>query len=110
MKIASAGCILKRTKFYSPRNLDLPIGTKVLEVLVPEQEYFALSGEQGQLIQSLLAQLRDLDAGDLSAQVWGHIFGNGVRPKKVGLLGVSAASGIGELCKPLLAIMVKQGL
>jgi hypothetical protein len=78
-------------------NFHLTIGSKILEILVSEDENFPLSGVQGELVETLLIKLTNLHTLDLSADVWGDVLGGSVC-EQVRLCGVSPASSIDVFC------------
>jgi hypothetical protein len=87
---------------FSPSNLNLPIRTKILEVLVPEDQKLPLCSVQRNLVEPRIVQLRNLDPSDFCADVWADIVRLGVRPKEVWFGGVSTGTRVGVLCEVVL--------
>ncbi len=86
---------LRENKSYIPSDLNLLLRPDILEVLITEDENFALSGIERQLVQTLLGQLRELNTLDLSAQERAEVVLSDALVKKMGLLGVRTQTDIG---------------
>ena len=78
--------------------LDLSIGTNVLEVLVPEKKHLALGSVECELVEAFLAELRDLDAADFSTEVGAEMLDPSLRRKEVRFGRVSSQARVNMLC------------
>jgi hypothetical protein len=78
---------------------DLAVGAKVLEVLIAEDDDLSLCNKESELVQALLAQLRDLDTSDFGTKVRADVARLDIWGEEMGLLGVGAKTRIGVLCK-----------
>lgn len=92
--VARGGVDLDRAEVTS--DLNLAFGAQVLEVLVTEGNELALGDEEGEFIETLRGQLRDLDTGDDGADERGDLLDFDSILKQVWLLGVSAEARVGE--------------
>lgn len=92
--VARGGVDLDRAEVTS--DLNLAFGAQVLEVLVTEGNELALSNEEGEFIETLRGQLRDLDTSDDGADERGDLLDIDSILKQVWLLGVSAEARVGE--------------
>lgn len=78
--------------------LNLPLGTNVLEVLVPKNKHFAFGSVERELIEAFLAELRDLDSTDFGADVRANMLDPSLGSKEMGLCAVSFQARVDMLC------------
>ena len=78
----------------------MPVSTDILEVLISEEEKFALGSEQSKLIEALLGKLADLDARDLGTDVGVEVLQGSVSEEiRFRLIGTRSSIGVGkDLC------------
>ena len=84
-----------KKRYYVPSDLNLSLRGEILEILVTEGNNLLLSNEEGALVETLLRELRDLHARDDSAEEGRELLDLDAILQQVGLLGISAKSGVG---------------
>ena len=82
---------------YSPRYLNLPLRSEILEVLVPESYDLLLRSEKCKLVETFAGELRDLHALDYGADVRADLANFGAGTEEMGLLRICAQARIDEV-------------
>jgi hypothetical protein len=78
------------------RNLNLPLGSEVLEVLVAEQEDLALGCVERKFVETVVGELGNLDTPNFCAKVRAEVLDLGVGVEEVGLGLVGKEALVGE--------------
>lgn len=78
--------------------LNLPLGANVLEVLVPKDKHLAFGSVERELVKAVLAELRDLDSTDFSAEVGAKMLEPSLGRKEVGLCAIGSQARVDMLC------------
>ena len=79
---------------YPPGDFNLPVGRKILEVLVTEKKDFALGSEQCKFVQSFLGESGNLDPRNFSPEVWAYVLDFDIGVEKIRLCWIRACAGV----------------
>ena len=82
-----------------PCNLNLPVGTDILEVLIPEDQKLPLRNIKRKFVKSCVAQLGNLDACKFCANVRTDIVRLGTRAKEIWFGGICTGTWVGMFCE-----------
>jgi len=81
-----------------PGDLNLPLRTDILEVLVPKDQELPLCSKQSKFVETCVAQLGNLDTCNFCANVGADITRLGARTEEVRFVGVSAGAWVNMVC------------
>jgi len=79
----------------------LLISSQVFEVLISEYHNLSLSDQEGEFVEALIGEFRDLNSRDLGTEVRRDVGGLGIGSKEMRLLGVSTVTRIDMSCREL---------
>lgn len=94
---SAVNLIYERENERVPCDLDLPFRSKVLEILISKDEHLPLCSKQSQLVEPRIVELRNLNTGNLCANVRADVVGLDVRTEKIGFRRISVSSWIDVL-------------